>query len=145
MRLDELVRDIGGRFDRSKPTARGCELKLRRAARCWIEGEPELLRRAVENVIRNAIRYAPAGTAVEVSVARNNGKSGRVRDYGPGVPEEALAAHLRSLLSRGERPQPVERRRRVGARHRPAGRRAAQGQHLRAEHESGFAGGNAAV
>jgi signal transduction histidine kinase len=41
----------------------------------------------VENVIRNAIRHAPAGTAVEVTL---DGRSIRVRDYGPGVPEDAL-------------------------------------------------------
>ena len=56
-----------------------------------VEGDPELLRRAVENVIRNAIRFAPRQTAVEVSLARNNGKAVLdVRDRGPGVPEEAL-------------------------------------------------------
>ena len=56
-----------------------------------VEGDPELLRRVVENVIRNTIRYAPRQTAVEVSLARNNGKAVLdVRDHGPGVPDEAL-------------------------------------------------------
>jgi len=56
-----------------------------------VEGDAELLRRAVENVIRNAIRYSPRETAVEVSLARHNGKAVvDVRDHGPGVPEEAL-------------------------------------------------------
>jgi signal transduction histidine kinase len=56
-----------------------------------VEGDPELLRRAVENVIRNAIRYTPRGSAVEVSLARRNGSAVvDVRDYGPGVPEEAV-------------------------------------------------------
>jgi two-component system sensor histidine kinase CpxA len=56
-----------------------------------VEGDPELLRRAVENVIRNAIRYAPPQSAVEVSLARNNGKAVvDIRDHGPGVPDEAL-------------------------------------------------------
>ena len=51
----------------------------------------ELLRRAVENVIRNAIRHAPPETAVEVKLARNNGRAVvDIRDHGPGVPEEAL-------------------------------------------------------
>jgi two-component system sensor histidine kinase CpxA len=50
-----------------------------------------MLRRAVENVIRNAIRYSPRQSAVEVSLARNNGKAVvDVRDHGPGVPPEAL-------------------------------------------------------
>ena len=33
-------------------------------------GEPELLRRAVENVVRNAIRHAPDGTAVQIGLGR---------------------------------------------------------------------------
>jgi signal transduction histidine kinase len=50
------------------------------------------LRRAVENVIRNAIRHAPAGTAVEIGVSHDPDKvEVTVRDYGPGVPEDALA------------------------------------------------------
>ena len=49
-------------------------------------------RGAVENVIPNAIRYAPPGTSVDVEL-RSSGEMAqvRVRDYGPGVPEEALS------------------------------------------------------
>jgi two-component system sensor histidine kinase CpxA len=85
--LGELVRDIV-EINRIEANARGCELKLEVSGAATIEGEPELLRRAVENVIRNAIRHAPRGTAVEVTV---RGSSISVRDYGPGVPEQALA------------------------------------------------------
>ena len=54
-------------------------------------GDQELLRRAVENVIRNAIRYSPRDTAVEVTLARDNGRAVvAVRDHGPGVPDDAL-------------------------------------------------------
>jgi signal transduction histidine kinase len=45
----------------------------------------------VENVIRNAIRYAPRHTAVDVALGRRNGKVVvDVRDRGPGVPDDAL-------------------------------------------------------
>jgi signal transduction histidine kinase len=49
------------------------------------------LRRAVENVVRNSIRYAPAESTVEVELT-GSGDTARisVRDYGPGVPEDAL-------------------------------------------------------
>jgi len=87
VRLDDLVRDIVD-TNRIEATARGSELKLNMAAAAEIQGEPELLRRAAENVIRNAIRHAPAGTAVEVTV---KGRTILVRDYGPGVPEQDLA------------------------------------------------------
>jgi two-component system sensor histidine kinase CpxA len=55
-----------------------------------VTGNPELIRRAVENVIRNAIRYTPSGTAVEVAVEAGDPVVVRVRDRGPGVPEGEL-------------------------------------------------------
>ena len=90
VRVDELVQQL---VDDSgiEAKARGCELKYERRQPAIVEGDPELLRRAVENVIRNAIRYAPRETAVEVSLERNDGSVVvDVRDRGPGVPEEAL-------------------------------------------------------
>jgi len=59
--------------------------------KCSINGVEELLRSAVENVVRNALRYTPEGTAVEVALSRQNGHAViSVRDRGNGVPEEAL-------------------------------------------------------
>jgi len=89
-RLDELVRQLVE--DSSiEAAAHGCELKYEQRATVTVAGDPELLRRAVENVIRNAIRHAPRGTAVEVSLAGHHGKAVvAVRDQGSGVPEEAL-------------------------------------------------------
>ena len=62
MRLDELVQQL---VDDSgiEAAAHGCELKYEQREPVTVEGDPELLRRAVENVIRNAIRYAPRETA----------------------------------------------------------------------------------
>ncbi len=90
VRLDELVQQL---VDEStiEARARGCELKFEKREPVTVAGDPEMLRRAVENVIRNAIRYAPRASAVEVSLARNNGTAVvDVRDHGPGVPAEAL-------------------------------------------------------
>ena len=91
VQLDDLV---GGLVDDCsiEARARGCSLKLHAAPRVSIEGDRELLRRAIENVVRNAIRYAPRDTSVEVAL-ENGGRRARVRvrDYGPGVPEEALS------------------------------------------------------
>jgi two-component system sensor histidine kinase CpxA len=61
-----------------------------------VEADPNLLRSAIENVIRNATRYTAEGTTVEVRLERQNGPNGeemviRVSDSGPGVPEAALA------------------------------------------------------
>jgi two-component system sensor histidine kinase CpxA len=62
---------------------------------CKIEGIEEVLRSAVENVVRNAVRYTPEGTSVEVALQKQNGGADNfavisVRDRGNGVPEEAL-------------------------------------------------------
>jgi signal transduction histidine kinase len=55
-------------------------------------GNRELLRRALENVMRNAVRYTAEGSSVVVSLERVAGHGIlRVRDFGPGVPEAQLA------------------------------------------------------
>lgn len=72
--------------------ARGCALALDPPPQTSVEGDGELLRRAIENVLRNAIRYAPPESNVEIGL--DNGGSRvrvRIRDYGPGVPETALS------------------------------------------------------
>ena len=90
LRLDELVEEL---VDDCSIEARGqgCALDLKLAGAVQIDGDGELLRRAIENVMRNAIRYAPADSKVEVGLENGGGWAKiRVRDYGPGVPEEAL-------------------------------------------------------
>jgi len=62
---------------------------------CFVAGSEEFLRRAIDNVARNAVRYTRDGSTVEVSLRRmkNNGDSWGVmaiRDHGKGVPEEAI-------------------------------------------------------
>ena len=90
VQLDEMVQQLV-EDSRIEAEAHGCELAYDQHQPATVDGDPELLRRAVENVIRNAIRYAPPQTAVEVSLARRNGSVVvDVRDRGPGVPEEAL-------------------------------------------------------
>jgi len=55
--------------------------------------DQELLRRALENVIRNAIRHAPECTIIEVEVRGSaDNASISIRDYGPGVPPATLVA-----------------------------------------------------
>ncbi len=60
---------------------------------CRITGSAELLRRAVENVVRNAVRYTPPHTVVTLSLRHDVDARVaviRVHDHGPGVPEDAL-------------------------------------------------------
>jgi signal transduction histidine kinase len=60
-----------------------------------VAGDEDLLRRAIENVVRNAIFYTSPGTKVEIALSSPDGRSAalEIRDHGPGVPEDALA-HL---------------------------------------------------
>ncbi len=58
---------------------------------CPMTGVAELIRSAVENVVRNAVRHTGEGTTVEVTIERQNQTALlRVRDHGPGVPVEML-------------------------------------------------------
>ena len=84
--LRDLVEDCS-----LEASVRSCRIDLRVAHPLVLLGERELLHRAIENVVRNAIRHAPPGTAVEVSLdALPDGARIAVRDYGPGVPEPLL-------------------------------------------------------
>jgi two-component system sensor histidine kinase CpxA len=94
IQLDALVRDIAADADfeaRSVDRA----VQVRTAESCSIEGVRELLHSAIENVMRNAVKYTRPDTEVEVSLEHcSTGSENfaviRVRDHGDGVPEEAL-------------------------------------------------------
>jgi signal transduction histidine kinase len=60
---------------------------------CPVEGCAELLRGALDNVVRNAIRFAPEGSEVEVRLSQPGAgmASIAVADRGPGVPESQIA------------------------------------------------------
>jgi len=88
--LEELVQQVidDANFEATpmNKSVKAIELEL-----CRIRGASELLRRAVENVIRNAIRYTNPGTDVEVWLrSRLDTAVLTVRDHGPGVPEWEL-------------------------------------------------------
>jgi signal transduction histidine kinase len=66
------------------------------AARVRVTGYPDLLHRAVENVVRNAVRYTKEGSAVEVGLRRDGEHAViTIRDYGPGLPESQLTEIFR--------------------------------------------------
>lgn len=71
--------------------ARNCQVAVDAPDKLEIEGDYELLRRAFENVLRNAIRYSPPANVVNVRLTnQDGGVSIEVRDRGPGVPAHLL-------------------------------------------------------
>jgi two-component system sensor histidine kinase CpxA len=69
--------------------AAGCNIDVKAPQETCLQGNAELLRRAIENVLRNAIRYAPPQSTIEVRlVCEDDCARIAVRDYGPGIPEK---------------------------------------------------------
>jgi two-component system sensor histidine kinase CpxA len=66
---------------------------------CYVRGDSELLRAAVENIVRNAIRYVPSSGLIHLETisAEKDGKIWslvRISDNGPGIPEGELHSVL---------------------------------------------------
>ena len=70
--------------------ARGLRIALLLQATPNTWGDPFLLRRAVSNLLANALDFAPAGSTLELGL-QADGRRARitVRDHGPGIPEYA--------------------------------------------------------
>jgi two-component system sensor histidine kinase CpxA len=89
--LANLVQEVAsdGNFE---ARARNRSVVIQQADAATVNGFEELLRSAVENVVRNAIRHTAEGTAVEISLETANSRALlRVRDHGPGVPDSMLS------------------------------------------------------
>jgi two-component system, OmpR family, sensor kinase len=88
--VEEIVRDADFEAQSSNRS-----VALVKTSPARMRGDEEILRRAIENVVRNAVRFTEEKTRVEVTMAKTeNGKGPiiriAVRDRGPGVPEDAL-------------------------------------------------------
>ena len=71
--------------------ASGSSVVVTQTVPLQIVGVEEFLASAIENIIRNAIRFTPEDTEIEVSLQQEeNNAVIRIRDYGLGVPKEAL-------------------------------------------------------
>ncbi len=84
--LDRLVQDAD--FEAKN---RNCQVSFSGPEAAPINGYAELLSRALENVIRNGIRYTEDGTEVSVTLQQTpDAFRILIADQGPGVPDEAL-------------------------------------------------------
>ena len=89
--LERVVDDAN--FELSQTTNR---VQLDSPGRVPVDASPDLLHSALENVVRNAIRFTAEdrGVTVQLSVAEEaEGRRAvvRVRDYGPGIPDDELS------------------------------------------------------
>lgn len=88
--IDEIARDAA-----FEAQSRHCEVEVTIVDDCVVSGSASLLHSAIENVVRNAIRYTHEGTSVQVRLEETTNSNGpqavvSVLDSGPGVPNEAL-------------------------------------------------------
>ena len=92
--IEPLIRDLVRDAD-FEAAERGCEVVITRVDDVTLTGHREMIRQAVENVLRNAVLQTGDGTTVDISVEKVEKVTGvwaviQVRDHGPGVPEEHL-------------------------------------------------------
>jgi signal transduction histidine kinase len=87
--LAEIVEDA-----RFEGAARQVGIDYAAAPGLFVQANPELLHRAIENVVRNGLRFSPAGTSLQIGAKREADGTLRlhVADLGVGVPEAELEA-----------------------------------------------------
>jgi two-component system OmpR family sensor kinase len=102
IRLDELLAESVSSV-RRLAEAKSISIRLLLDEPVELTAEPRLLRRAIVNVLDNAITWSPAGSTIKASLGtENNHALVIISDAGPGVPAEELP-HLSDRFFRGDR------------------------------------------
>ena len=72
-------------------SAKNVSVRLNAPKQCLVNTHVDTLLRAVENLIRNAIRYSPPQSTIDVDVATTQSQAViTVADHGPGMPEDEI-------------------------------------------------------
>jgi signal transduction histidine kinase len=89
--LSALVKEIAADAE-FEAAAIDRNVQLQECAACTIMGARDLVRSAVENVVRNAVKYTRPESPVLIHLVRGSGNQAAivVEDEGPGVPADAL-------------------------------------------------------
>jgi len=96
LELEAVAREVWSTLDRG-PHDPGVALNVAAPEGLVVHADPDALRQILRNLLDNALRYAPASTAVSVSAARESGSVRIiVEDEGPGIP----TAHLERVFER---------------------------------------------
>jgi signal transduction histidine kinase len=96
----DFLHETGARWE---PVAerRNVRVEVSAPASGYVDGDPALLRRVMDNLVDNAIRYTGEGTSVALrGYPSNGGWNLDVVDHGPGIP----AGYRTQLFSRFARP-----------------------------------------
>jgi len=93
IRIDELLSTLAE--DASyEARADSRDVKIVKSTVATISGNRKLIYSAIENVVRNAIRYTREGTTVELSIEKTLEKAGwitiKIKDFGPGIADDLL-------------------------------------------------------
>ena len=86
--------------------------KFSKPLHCRVIGDPLMLRRAISNLLSNAIRYTPAGQAVTIQLSES-AETVRLVVENPGMP--IAAEHLPRLFDRFYRVDPSRQRKGEGS------------------------------
>lgn len=108
--LEILMREAGSVVSREsnfEAQNRNCSVQIVCSETLQIWGIKDLLRSAIENVIRNSLSYTKPDSNIEISLLREHRGSisfgiVRVRDHGEGVPEDALEHLFRPFFRVGD-------------------------------------------
>lgn len=96
LELAAIAREVWSTFDRG-PHDPGVALDVAAPDDLVVHADPDALRQILRNLLDNALRYAPASTAVSISATRDSGSVRIiVEDEGPGIP----TAHLERVFER---------------------------------------------
>ena len=100
----DLARLVSGLVEAHRPVAEEKQVAVECSGIGWMNGDSLMIRRAVSNLLSNAIRHAPAGGRVEVAVrsSQASGVSIEVSNTGEMIPTE----HLPRLFDRFFRADP---------------------------------------
>jgi hypothetical protein len=83
----------------------GIELRLASPERLEITVDPDRLRQAIDNLADNALRFAPSGSAIEVTLRQQGGSAAlEISDSGPGFPPSFLPVAFERFSRPDDRP-----------------------------------------
>ena len=97
--LRALVRELASSAE-AAGAARHLRVQLHDGADAVVDGDPLLLRRAVGNLLDNALDFSPDGGTIELALMRSGRRADvTIRDRGPGIPDFADAKVFEKFFS----------------------------------------------